>query len=69
MGTHMDAGANLRSSLDYDAFARAGEGAGEASSRGGSKHHHSGWLLKRYQTGGPEVTWQRRWFYLLDDRL
>ncbi|BDA40689.1 probable lipoxygenase homology domain-containing protein 1 at C-terminar half [Coccomyxa sp. Obi] len=30
--------------------------------------HYAGWLWKAYGTG-PQQTWRRQWFYLLDDRL
>lgn len=65
------ASADLRSSLEYSAF----EGGTKENANSAGKnardhrHHHSGWLLKRYSGDGPEVTWKRRWFYLLDDRL
>ena len=60
------ASADLRSSLEYSAF--AGEKNKGTDGKDG-RHHHSGWLLKRYSGDGPEVQWKRRWFYLLDDRL
>ena len=63
---------NLRASLDYDAFATSARDArddGAGMFGGTTTISHSGWLLKRYQTDGPEVVWKRRWFYLLDDRL
>ena len=62
------ASADLRSSLEYSAF----EGGTKENANKNARephHHHSGWLLKRYSGDGPEVTWKRRWFYLLDDRL
>lgn len=63
------ASGDLRSSLEYNAF--AGETKTGKLEKGGAegRHHHSGWLLKRYTSDGPEVQWKRRWFYLLDDRL
>lgn len=30
--------------------------------------HYAGWLWKAYGTG-PQQTWKRQWFYLVDDRL
>ena len=63
---------NLRASLDYDAFATGARDArddGAGLFGGTTTFSYPGWLLKRYQTDGPEVVWKRRWFYLLDDRL
>lgn len=61
------ANSDLRSSFEYSAFAgETKEGKGNARE---GQYHHSGWLLKRYSSVGPEVQWKRRWFYLLDDRL
>ena len=64
----------LRASFDYETFADAAEDACNADAEErrfpkGGRESHSGWLLKRYQTDGPEVQWKKRWFYLLDDRL
>ena len=66
------ASADLRSSLEYSAFAGETKGGERNKGTDGMKdgrHHHSGWLLKRYSGDGPDVQWKRRWFYLLDDRL
>lgn len=63
------ASANLRSSFEYSAFAGETKDDGKGKNAPEGRHHHSGWLLKRYSGDGPEVQWKRRWFYLLDDRL